>query len=51
MPDEIEAGDLRGGMIGWAFRVLNALGAGFVERAYENALALLDPAHTAQCIN
>jgi GxxExxY protein len=29
-----------GQVIGCAFTVLNALGAGFLERVYENALAL-----------
>jgi GxxExxY protein len=32
--------DLSGRIIGCAFTVLNALGAGFLEKAYENALAL-----------
>jgi len=32
--------DLSGRVIGCAFTVLNTLGAGFLEHAYENALAL-----------
>ena len=97
IPDETETGDLSGRIIGCAFGVLNTLGAGFLEKVYENALAhemrgaglavaqqkgitvfyngiavgayvadlvaddavvvelkaskILDPAHTAQCIN
>jgi len=37
--DEIETGDLSGRIIGCAFRVLNTLGAGFLEKVCENALA------------
>jgi len=37
--DEIETGDLSGRIIGCAFGVLNTLGAGFLEKVYENALA------------
>jgi hypothetical protein len=35
--DEIQTGDLSGRIIGCAFRVLNTLGAGFLEKVYENA--------------
>lgn len=37
--DEIQTGDLSGRIIGCAFRVQNTLGAGFLEKVYENALA------------
>ena len=37
--DEEKAGELSGRIIGCAFRVLNTLGAGFLEKVYENALA------------
>jgi len=37
--DEIQTKDLSGRIIGCAFRVLNTLGSGFLEKVYENALA------------
>ena len=37
--DEIRTRDLSGRIIGCAFRVQNMLGAGFLEKVYENALA------------
>ena len=37
--DEIGLSDLSGQVIGCAFTVLNALGVGFLEKVYENALA------------
>ena len=37
--DENRLNDLSGRVIGCAFIVLNALGAGFLEKVYENALA------------
>ena len=37
--DEIRLNELSGLVIGRAFIVINALGAGFLERVYENALA------------
>ena len=37
--DEQSLNDLSGCVIGRAFTVLNALGAGFAEKIYENALA------------
>ncbi|HUB49950.1 MAG TPA: GxxExxY protein [Acetobacteraceae bacterium] len=37
--DEIRTRDLSGRIIGCAFRVQNMLGAGFLEKLYENALA------------
>lgn len=37
--DEIQTRDLSGRIIGCAFRVLNTLGSGFLEKVYENALA------------
>lgn len=37
--DEMRYSDLSGRIIGCAFRVLNTLGAGFLEKVYENALA------------
>lgn len=37
--DDIRTNDLSGRMIGCAFRVLNTLGAGFLEKVCENALA------------
>ncbi len=38
--DGARLNDLSGRVIGCAFTVLNTLGAGFLERVYENALAL-----------
>ncbi|MDR3535805.1 MAG: GxxExxY protein [Acetobacteraceae bacterium] len=37
--DSDRLNDLSGQMIGCAFTVLKALGAGFLEKVYENALA------------
>ncbi|MGD0102752.1 MAG: GxxExxY protein [Rhodopila sp.] len=37
--DEIRLNELSGRVIGCAFAVLNTLGAGFLEKVYENALA------------
>jgi len=37
--DEIRLNELSGRVIGCAFIVLNTLGAGFLEKVYENALA------------
>ena len=37
--DELRANELSERIIGCAFRVLNALGAGLLEKVYENALA------------
>jgi GxxExxY protein len=37
--DEIRTNELSERIIGCAFRVLNTLGAGFLEKVYENALA------------
>jgi GxxExxY protein len=37
--DQNEINGLSGAVIGCAFTVLNALGAGFLEKVYENALA------------
>ena len=37
--DEIRINALSERIIGYAFRVLNTLGAGFLEKVYENALA------------
>ena len=37
--DEIRTNDLSERIIGCAFRVLNTLGTGFLEKVYENALA------------
>lgn len=38
--DDPVLNDLTGAIIGCAFRVMNTLGAGFLERVYENALVL-----------
>jgi GxxExxY protein len=38
--DEQRLNDLSGNIIGCAFNVLNTLGAGFLEKVYENALAV-----------
>jgi GxxExxY protein len=38
--DEQRLNDLSGNVIGCAFNVLNTLGAGFLEKVYENALAV-----------
>ena len=38
--DSDRLNELSGRVIGGAFNVLNALGAGFLEKVYENALAL-----------
>jgi GxxExxY protein len=38
--DSDRLNELSGAIIGCAFTVLNALGAGFLEKVYENALAL-----------
>ena|ERR1039458_2117001 len=38
--DSTELNDLSGRVIGCAFTVLNTLGVGFLEKVYENALAL-----------
>ena len=37
--DNNELNELSGRVIGYAFTVLNTLGAGFLEKVYENALA------------
>jgi GxxExxY protein len=37
--DESAINELAGRVIGYAFRVANTLGCGFLEKAYENALA------------
>jgi GxxExxY protein len=37
--DNSELNELSGRVIGCAFTVLNTLGAGFLEKVYENALA------------
>ena len=37
--DAAKLNDVSGGIIGCAFTVLNSLGAGFLEKIYENALA------------
>jgi len=37
--DDVRLNDLSGAVIGCAFTVLNTLGAGFLEKVYENALA------------
>lgn len=37
--DAARLNELSGGIIGCAFTVLNSLGAGFLEKVYENALA------------
>jgi GxxExxY protein len=38
--DNCELNELSGRVIGCAFTVLNTLGAGFLEKVYENALAI-----------
>ena len=37
--DKLQTNDLSERIIGCAFRVLNTLGAGFLEKVYENAMA------------
>ena len=37
--DDVRLNDLSGAVIGCAFTMLNTLGAGFLEKVYENALA------------
>jgi GxxExxY protein len=39
-PSILLEGDLTEAILGAAFKVLNTLGAGFLEKVYENALAL-----------
>jgi GxxExxY protein len=37
--DEVEVNDISERIIGCAFRVMNTLGVGFLEKVYENGLA------------
>jgi len=49
--DERRLNTLSEKIIGAAFEVSNVLGAGFLEKVYENAVKEFDTVHFAQCLN